>query len=67
MNHQGQTKNHDNHHDKTKMRTLRFSKLPDYEDPWAPKTPVKPRWAPVKKLLPLPTKMKRLGLQALQS
>ena len=28
--------NHDNHHDESKTRTHRLSKLPDDEDPWAP-------------------------------
>ena len=45
--------NHDNHHDESKSRTRRFSKLPDDGDPWAPnnllkgkrKTQVEPRRA----------------------
>ena len=28
--------NHDNHHDKSKTRTHRFSKLSDDGDPWVP-------------------------------
>ena len=28
--------NHDNHHDESKTRSQRFSKLPDDGDPWAP-------------------------------
>ena len=28
--------NHDNHHDESKIRSHRFSKLPDDGDPWAP-------------------------------
>ena len=36
MDHHGQTKNHDKHHDESKTRTHRLSKLPDDGDPWAP-------------------------------
>ena len=48
--------NHDNHHDESKTRTRRFSKLPNDGDLWAPnnflnsgakekKSPVEPRLA----------------------
>ena len=46
--------NHDNHHDESKTRTRRLSKLPDDVDPWRQityklrskrKTPVEPQWA----------------------
>ena len=35
MNHQGQTKKHDNH-DESETRTHRFTKVSDDGDPWAP-------------------------------
>ena len=67
MNHQEQT-NHDKHHDESKTRTHRLSKLPDDGDPWAPNNLLTPEqkkntsWTPVgqaidKKLRPQPTKM----------
>ena len=42
MNDQGQTINHDKHHDESKARTHRFSKLHDDGDPWAPNNILKP-------------------------
>ena len=43
MNHQGQTINHDKHHDESNTRTHRFSKLHDsVGDPWPPNNILKP-------------------------
>ena len=60
--------NHDNHHDESKTRTRRLSKLPEDGDPWAPNNLLTPEQkkntseTPVghatdKKLRPQPTKM----------
>ena len=61
--------NHDNHHDESKTRTHRFSKLPDDGDPWATdyirskrKTPVEPRWSMQQTRSSGPNQLKRIAL-----